>query len=138
MEMNRPMDREAGYFRKIFEICPDGLFIVDGNGVIQEMNRAMEAMTGWTREELVGKEQCLLLFACRRYEGGAICETTCPGQSVLADPASTPQETLRIRTKEGNEIVVSTRYAFLPTGPDSSSARALGIMRVIPITDPVN
>lgn len=125
--------REEDLFREIFEFCPDGLFLVDGNGVIQAMNQAMEVLTGWRREEVVGKAQCLLLFACRRAEGGAICETTCPGQSTLADPAFTPQAALRIRTKEGDEIIVSSRYASLPDDSETAlSGCAIGVMREIP------
>lgn len=125
--------REEDLFRDIFEFCPDGLFLVDGNGVIQAMNLAMEVMTGWRREEVVGKAQCLLLFACRQAEGGAICETTCPGRSAIADPASTPQRDLQIRTKEGAELLVSARYGFLPIDSNASpSGCAIGVLREIP------
>ena len=127
------MHREEDLFREIFEFCPDGLFLVDGNGVIQAMNRAMEVLTGWPREEVVGKKECLLLFSCRRAEGGAICETTCPSRSAITHPASTPQTELQIRTKEGEEIIVSTRYAYLPIDSEASPAGcAIGVMRQTP------
>jgi diguanylate cyclase (GGDEF)-like protein/PAS domain S-box-containing protein len=126
------MDQGDRLFRKIFEFCPDGLFLVDANGVIQAMNRAMEVMTGWNREEVVGRQQCLLLFGCRHKEGGAICESTCPGQAVLTHPAATLQTDLQIRTKEGNAIVVSTHYGFLPVdSAGASSGCAIGVMREI-------
>lgn len=123
-------------FREIFEFCPDGLFLVDANGVIRVFNRAMEAMTGWNREEVVGKRQCLLLFGCRNEKGGAICESTCPGQSVLAHPASTLQVPLRIRTKKGSAIIVSTHYGSLPFDSAASpSGYAIGVMREIAQTE---
>ena len=136
MEQVWKMHREESLFREIFEFCPDGLFLVDGNGLIQAMNRAMEVMTGWQREEVVGKKECLLLFACRHAEGGAICETTCPGRSAILHPASTPQAALRIRTKEGEEIVVATRYASLPIDTAPSGC-TLGVMREVPKADPL-
>lgn len=116
-------------FREIFEFCPDGLFLIDANGVIQGMNRAMEIMTGWNREEVVGKQQCLLLFGCRRQEGGAICESTCPGQTALTQPTATLQTDLQIRTKQGNRVIVSTHYSSLPDG--DSPGYAIGVMREI-------
>lgn len=126
------MHRGDELFREIFEFCPDGLFLVDAKGVIQAMNRAMEVMTGWNREEVVGKQQCLLLFGCRRQEGGAICESTCPGQSTLAHPASALQASLQIRTKQGEAILVSTHYGSLPVHPAAApSGCAIGVMREI-------
>jgi diguanylate cyclase (GGDEF)-like protein/PAS domain S-box-containing protein len=117
-------------FREIFEFCPDGLFLVDANGVIQAMNRAMEVMTGWNREEVVGQQQCLLLFGCRHKEGGAICESTCPGQAALTHPAATLQTPLQIRTKQGDRVTVSAHYGALPAGlAGASSGYVIGVMR---------
>lgn len=126
------MDRGGGRFREIFEFCPDGLFLVDANGVIQAMNRAMEVMTGWNREEVIGQRQCLLLFECRHKEGGAVCESTCPGRTALTHPAATLQAHLQIRTKQGSTIAVSTHYGSLPIdSAGASSGYVIGVMREI-------
>ncbi|MCA1989918.1 MAG: sigma 54-interacting transcriptional regulator, partial [Desulfarculus sp.] len=44
-----------GYWETIVETMQDGLIVVDPDGVIVSVNPAMEALTGYQREELVGR-----------------------------------------------------------------------------------
>ena len=51
------MDRS---FRRYLEQCPDGVLATDGQGRIEYANAAHERMTGYAREELVGRTPALL------------------------------------------------------------------------------
>jgi diguanylate cyclase (GGDEF)-like protein/PAS domain S-box-containing protein len=51
------MDRS---FRRYLEQCPDGVLATDGEGRIEYANAAHERMTGYAREELVGRTPALL------------------------------------------------------------------------------
>jgi two-component system cell cycle sensor histidine kinase/response regulator CckA len=48
------MDSEARY-HELVEAIEDVVYIVDGTGIIKYLNTSLERVTGYTREELVGK-----------------------------------------------------------------------------------
>jgi len=43
------------YFRSVLELAPDGLMVVDANGVIRLANARCEQLFGFTREQLIGQ-----------------------------------------------------------------------------------
>jgi len=49
---DKELDR---YWKTVVDTIRDGIMIVNPNGVIVSVNRAMEAMTGYSRNELVGQ-----------------------------------------------------------------------------------
>lgn len=117
----------------ILEFCPEGIFIVDSEGSLRAFNRAMEAITGWRRSEVMGKK-CLDLFRCRHEETGPLCALTCPGRRVLSDPERRQEAELYLRTKKGREIAVTVSYGFLPSdheGLEGNRGFTLGVMREI-------
>jgi transcriptional regulator with PAS, ATPase and Fis domain len=61
----------AEYWKTIFETLPDGLLIVDPEGIILAVNPAAETLTGYTAEELVGNN-CRILdcTGCHIYGKG--------------------------------------------------------------------
>ncbi|MGH7776224.1 MAG: PAS domain S-box protein [Candidatus Dormibacterales bacterium] len=42
-------------FARVFDAMPDGVVVVDGGGLITQVNRQMELLSGYPREELRGK-----------------------------------------------------------------------------------
>lgn len=50
------LDSPVGERCAIFEAAPDGIVVVDSQGVIRDANPQAEEMFGYTREELVGSE----------------------------------------------------------------------------------
>lgn len=133
-EADQGIDSSTDFlFKTIFESCPEGIFLIDADGIIQAFNRTMEEITGWKREEVIGKE-CFFLFHCRHEGGGAVCRSDCPGQSALAHPGKTCHAELFLRTKSGKEMVVSASYRFLPVNPSQSPSQkgyAIGVMKEI-------
>jgi two-component system, sporulation sensor kinase A len=47
--------------KSFLNFTSDGVFIIDKNGLILEVNRKFEELYGWTREEMIGKEYPLTL-----------------------------------------------------------------------------
>ena len=43
------------FFRDVLELAPDGLMVVDANGVIRLANAQIEKLFGYSREEIIGK-----------------------------------------------------------------------------------
>ncbi|MDH3259023.1 MAG: sigma 54-interacting transcriptional regulator, partial [Deltaproteobacteria bacterium] len=55
----------------IFDSIADGVFSVDREGTITHFSRSMEKITGFSEEEVLGKQ-------CAEVLRGNICETDCP------------------------------------------------------------
>lgn len=113
-----------------FEYSPDGMLLIDEEGVIQAFNPAMERLTGWKSEEVIGKRECLALFHCRNEAGEAICSDTCPGQTALRKEEAVSYRELYLQTREGKEVVVAASYDRIPASV-SGRSYILGVMKEI-------
>ncbi len=51
----------AEEYRAVFESAPDGILIVDPEGVVRDLNPAVEALFGYAREEILGETVEMLL-----------------------------------------------------------------------------
>ena len=55
------LDKEySNYWETVIDTMMDGLMVVDPEGVIISINKAMEKITGYSRDELVG-QSCAIL-----------------------------------------------------------------------------
>ena len=72
-----PDEEQCQFWQTIIETMIDGLMVVDRNGIIVSVNPAMETLTGYGRDELVGSS-CRILNcdACRRCFDGD--QPACP------------------------------------------------------------
>ncbi len=106
--------------RSIFQSSPDGILLSDEGLIIRAFNPAMEELTGWKEEEVVGKKTCMMLFQCRTESGEKICPTTCPGRVVLKKEGSVDYREVMFQTKDGQEISVACSHKGLKseTGED--------------------
>ncbi|GED71520.1 histidine kinase [Brevibacillus reuszeri] len=95
--------------QSIFTNVSDAILVIDRDGLIIKVNAALERMTGWTEEELVGTRHI-----CEICRGMATCmeESTCT--DCFFKQVQMPSFEMRLRTKEGKEFPVAASSAQLP------------------------
>ncbi|KAB2887405.1 MAG: PAS domain S-box protein, partial [Desulfobulbaceae bacterium] len=98
-----------GYWKTVVNTLRDGIMIVNTRGAIVSVNRAFEQITGYTREELIGRS-CEILHcescARARAEGA---ESWCS----LYQTEMTEQRRCQIRRKDGRTIQAMKNAAIL-------------------------
>ncbi len=92
------------YTRSLFESNVDALMTTDPSGIITDVNKQMEALTGCTRDELIGAPFKNSFTDPERAEAGI--------KMVLSEKKVTNYE-LTARARDGKETVVSYNAATL-------------------------
>jgi PAS domain S-box-containing protein len=100
--------REKQRLDAMIEQSADGAMIIDNRWRITTFNQAMQQLTGWSREEAIGRP-CAEVLGIHSTQGLNICLTDCPLQRrPLAD---NPMVEGRITSRDGREIFVQSRYS---------------------------
>jgi two-component system NtrC family sensor kinase len=94
------------YLENILESMAGGILTIDRNGRITSFNRSAEEITGFKREEVLGKECCKILKS-------ELCEEFCPLQDVLDTGKTVFNYEILITTKKGDKIPVNITTAPL-------------------------
>ena len=100
--------REKQRLDAIIEQSADGVMIIDNRWRITTFNKAMEQLTGWSREEAIGRP-CAEVLAIHNAQNINLCLTDCPLQRLPLAP--NPVAEGLIKTRDGREIYVQSRYA---------------------------
>jgi PAS domain S-box-containing protein len=100
--------RERQQLAAIIEQSADGVMILDGRWRITAFNRAMETLTGWAREEAIGRP-CAEVLAIKNSQGVNICLVDCPLQR--RPPLENPLVEGWIEARDGRRRYVQSRYA---------------------------
>jgi PAS domain S-box-containing protein len=84
---------------EVFDAIRDGLMVVDARGIIRFFNRAAEEMTGYRKEEIIGKE--CSLFHCDQciVPGG-------PGRGDASKIEPVANQRCRLRARDGRTVHV--------------------------------
>ncbi len=93
---------------------PEAILLVSQDKRITAVNPALEALTGWKSEEIVGKMTCGELFDCHDAEGNKLLEAECLKALYSAERASHSE--FCISTKYELSIPVSAHVFGLRTG----------------------
>jgi PAS domain S-box-containing protein len=119
--------QEQQRLNAIIEQSADGVMILDWRWRITSFNRAMEHLTGWSREEAIGRP-CAEVVGIHNDQGLNICLTACPLQRLPR--VASPTVEGKITTRDGRERYISSRYS--PTyGPDDEFLGAIANVRDI-------
>lgn len=100
--------REKQRLDAIIEQSADGVMILDSRWRITTFNKAMENLTGWPRNEAIGRP-CAEVLDIRNAQNVSICPNDCPLQRnpLLHNPVVEG----RITNRDGRELYVQSRYA---------------------------
>ncbi|MDZ4855368.1 MAG: PAS domain S-box protein [Nitrospirota bacterium] len=60
LERWRREETQLQLYHRMFELVQDGVMLTDTRGALLEWNPAMERLTGWTRQEVIGRTPSLL------------------------------------------------------------------------------
>jgi PAS domain S-box-containing protein len=99
------------FFPLIFDSIPHGIFTIDAAGRITSFNRTAEKLTGYDREDVLGR-------ACAAVFQADICETSCPLKRSIHTFERTQDREVTIVTKSGRKrpIAISTAALVSPQG----------------------
>jgi PAS domain S-box-containing protein len=92
----------------IIEQSADGVMILDERWRITTFNRAMELLTGWPREEAIGRP-CAEVLGIHNVQGVNICLSDCPLQRVPHE--RNPIVEGLITNRDGRDFYVQSRYS---------------------------
>lgn len=107
------------YFPLLLDVVDEGVFTVDPSGHITSFNRAAEAITGYKKEEVLGKE-------CSQVFRSDLCDTQCPLRCSIKSGENLRNREVRILAKDGRQIPMAISTSPLV----SSHGRLLGGVEV--------
>jgi PAS domain S-box-containing protein len=113
VRMRRQLDRRDARLEAVIDNAPDGMLVVDREGRMIQVNARMEALTGYGREELVGKRVEMLVPD--RFRAGHAAHR----DGYVAAPATRPMNAggeLRLLRKDGAELPVEISLAPVHDG----------------------
>ena len=113
----------------ILENSADGIITVDTRRRLTGFNQAMERLTGYSREEVLGKE-CFTLLQLRDWEGKNLCPVQCPILKEFKNREQSYELQGKIRTKSGQDAEVTIVYSIIRT-PEGKPINAVGNVRDI-------
>jgi PAS domain S-box-containing protein len=109
----------------VIEQSADGVMILDPRWRITTFNRAMEQLTGWSREEAFGRP-CAEVLAITSAQGVNICLVDCPLQRRPPEPNPTVEGWITAR--DGRQVYIRSNYA-VQRGPGGEFLGAIANVR---------
>lgn len=100
--------RERERLNAIIEGSADGVMIFDDRWRITTFNRAMERLTGWPRDEAIGRP-CAEVLGYKNAQGANLCLTDCPLQR--RPYTEHPVAEGWIETRDGRQRYLESRYS---------------------------
>ncbi len=115
--MNAILDKETQVSFSILDAMPDGVYLTDSDRQIIFWNRAAERMTGWKRNEVVGRRCSDNLLVPIDKDSNILCRgNRCPlFRSILTGASSERPILVFAQTKTGARIPVEVSVAPLRT-----------------------
>jgi diguanylate cyclase (GGDEF)-like protein/PAS domain S-box-containing protein len=117
----------AAFFEQLFEALFDGVYFVDRERKILYWNRAAEMLTGYSREEVLGRFCNLGVLAHTNSNGCRLCEGNCPLLKVV-ETGQAQSMRLFFRHKDRRRIAI-TIHAIAIKNEQGEIIGAIGIFR---------
>lgn len=123
------MHEQAAWFEAVFEAAGLGIILLGPDCIVRAANRAAEALSGWSRSELIGEFACSELLAAPEgadgenpYAGPHGCAGLCPYSARPAAPAESEMMPAMLRHKSGQAVPVMASVAQLRGSPTEGFA----------------
>ncbi|MFC6784752.1 PAS domain S-box protein [Halobaculum halobium] len=104
----RERKRELEKYERIVETTDDGIYVLDENFTVVNVNEAVVSMTGFSREELIGSHASLLatedLLQKAAELSAELLETGDETRTIVSS----------IATKDGGTIPIETKFSLYP------------------------
>ena len=98
-------------YRKILDSLTDGLYIVNNGNSIVYWNQAAERISGFTQEEVVGRN-CSNSILCHLDEAGScLCGANCPFANIVGQGSESGE--MYLHHKNGHRVPISARTTAL-------------------------
>ena len=98
------------FYRQILDSLADGVYFVDMDRRITYWNRAAEAISGYSAEEVVGRFCRDNLLTHTNAEGCQLCLNGCPILATFRDRADQHKE-IFLKHRDGHRVPVSVRVS---------------------------
>ncbi|MFC7096824.1 bacterio-opsin activator domain-containing protein [Halobaculum marinum] len=116
-------EAELARYKRIIETVDDGIYILDQNFTVTDINEEIVSMTGYGREELVGEHASLLAGE------DLLTQAAAASIEMLNSDREAATITSEIVAKDGTTLPIETRFSLYPFGDDSYGQ--LGVVRDI-------
>jgi len=120
---------EKRRIESVLEHTADGIMSVDSQRRLISFNLTMEKLTGYSREEVLGKE-CFRILRLRSYKGENLCLLQCPILTNSGKGNSTLEQQGLMRTKDDRLIDVTMVYS-ITRSPEGKAINAVVNVRDI-------
>jgi len=122
---NRPQQGSSAFFEELLDNLYDGVYYVDLDRRITYWNKAAETITGYSRQEILGKKCSDNILRHVDERGTCLCLNTCPLAHTIAD-GQPRQISVYLHHKEGHRLPVLVRVSPLRNG----RGRILGAVEI--------
>ena len=106
------LSEEKQRIEAILEGSAEGIMSIDAQRRVVEFNAAMERLTGYPREEVVGAH-CYRVLGLRDWEGKTLCDRQCPMLMHGDEGRRTWEQEGMISRKDGGDAEVAMVYSMV-------------------------
>jgi PAS domain S-box-containing protein len=110
------LGEEKKRIEAILENSAEGIMSIDADCRILGFNAAMEKLTGYTREQVAGRE-CREVLDLQDKERQSLCSSQCPMRAAAGEAATVFEQEGTIRNREGRSIEVALLYSIVRSTP---------------------
>jgi len=106
------MERLQPSWLKVLDAVADGIYVTDRERRILFWNKGAERISGFRRDEVLGKSCADNVLAHATDAGVCLCETQCPLAKTMIDGCDREAE-VNLRHKDGHRVPVSVRTSAI-------------------------
>ena len=101
----KEVEKEKERLEAIYNSLPDGVYTTDLNRKIQSFNPGGELITGFKKDQIIGK-RCTDIFAHEDEKGSLLCGENCPLDLAISTNKIIPPRRAYLKTATGKRVPV--------------------------------